>query len=211
MKRLFLSSQIDIVAQHISQKVAPQLSGKRTAFISTAAEPMNGDKAWLPRNMQGLIDCGLDVFDYTITDKSYEQIKQDLGDIDVLHVNGGDYFYLLLQAKKSGFDRFVREYVASGKIYIGSSAGSIVTSTETEIARTPGKDEYAQYLEDFKGFGLVDFIIFPHWGAENKHTERRKQRVMNAFKEEHKIILLNDYQYVQVEDEMYRIVDVRDR
>lgn len=172
---------------------------------------MGDDKAWLPNNMQGLRDCGLDVFEYTVTDKSYEQISQDLRDIDLLHVNGGDYFYLLLQSKKSGFDRFVREYVDSGKIYIGSSAGSIVTSTETEVARTPGKDEYAQYLENFKGFGLVDFIIFPHWGAENKHAERRKQRVLNAFKEEHKIILLNDYQYVQVEGELYRIVDVRNQ
>ena len=68
---------------------------------------------------------------------------------------------------------------------------------------------YASDLKTFEGFNLVDFIILPHWGKSGEHANRRKRQVSDAFKEENKIILLNDYQYVRVEDDMYRIVDIR--
>jgi dipeptidase E len=209
MKKLFLASEIDVVAKHIAKKLDKPVRRYKAVFISTAAEPETGDKQWLKDNKQGLIDIGLNVFDYTITGKKPKDIEKDLKDVDWIHVNGGNTFYLLLQARKSGFDKFVKKAIKKGIIYTGSSAGSIITSPNIEISRILEKKSYEKELRTFEGFNLVDFIILPHWGSSGFKSEYRLKRLETAYKPENKIILLNDFQYVQVVGEYYKIIDTR--
>jgi len=209
MKRLFLASEINVVASHIAKQLDISSKKLKTAFITTASEGEKGEKKWLEDNRNGLIDAGFDVLDYTITGKKYEQIVKDLKDVDVIHVNGGNTFYLLLQARKSGFDKFVKEHVKQGGIYTGSSAGSIIASPNIEISRVIERECYEEELITFEGFNLVDCNILPHWGSGGFKSEYRLRRLKTAYKPENKIILLNDNQYVDVENDRYKIVDVR--
>ena len=55
-----------------------------------------------------MVNAGFDLFDYTITNKNFNDFEQDLKDIDIIHLNGGNAFYLLLQSKKSGFDKWIK-------------------------------------------------------------------------------------------------------
>jgi len=210
MKRLYLASSIDLTAKSIAKDIGKDPRKLKLVFISTAAEVEKGDMDWLKNDRNGLINAGFDLFEYTITNKSPKDIKEDLKNVDIVHVNGGNTFYLLLQARKSGFDKWIRKAVNSGKIYIGSSAGSIIASPNIEISRKIETKIYKKELKTFKGFQLVDFIILPHWGSELCKDLYLKQRLDIAYKPENKIILLNDYQYVKVEDEKYRIIDIRD-
>ena len=209
MKRLFLASEINIVASHIANQLKNSSQKLKTVFISTAEEVETGDKQWVKDNKNGLIDSGFDVFDYTITGKKYQQIVEDLKNVDVIHVNGGNPFYLLLQARKSGFDKFVKQYIKQGGIYTGSSAGSIIASPNIGISKVLKRESYEKELKTFEGLNLVDFIILPHWGSSGFKSEYRLKRLQTAYKPENKIILLNDNQYVYVENDMYKIVDVR--
>jgi dipeptidase E len=209
MKRLFLASEINIVANHIAVQLNNPSSRLKTVFITTAEEVETGDKKWVEDNRKGLIDAGFDVFDYTITGKKYEQICEDLQSVDVIHVNGGNTFYLLLQARKSGFDKFVKQHVERGGIYTSSSAGSIIASPNIGISRILVRESYEKELKTFEGFNLVDFIILPHWGSDSFRSEYRLKRLETAYKPKNKIILLNDNQYVQVEDDTYKIIDIR--
>lgn len=208
MKKIFLASEINVVASHLAEKL--NNLPLKTVFINTAAEPVTGDKQWLDDNKRGLVDAGFDVFDYTITDKSYEQLEKDLTDVEVIHVNGGNSFYLLSQIRKSGFDRLVKKQLEKGVIYFGSSAGSIVASPNIEITKKLESQLYADELKTFEGMGLVDFIILPHWGREGYEDFYLNNRLAVAYQEKNKIILLNDHQYVQVEGDSYRIVDARE-
>lgn len=77
---------------------------------------------------------------------------------------------------------------------------------DIEIVKDLDEPEKAD-LESFEGLGLVDFVVFPHWGSEN-FKERYKKLIENNYRKGLKIILLTDDQYVMVEDDKYRIVGV---
>ena len=211
MKRLFLSSSIDQTAENIAREIGSSKKLK-TAFITTAVEAVHSkDLSWFKNDRQGLIDAGFNLFDYTITDKKPEQIEKDLGDCDVIHVDGGNVFYLLLQAQKSGFDKFIKKFVENGGIYTGSSAGSIIASPNIDIARKKKHEDFASKLKTFDGFGLVDFIVFPHWASNNYREDFFNERLKASYVVGNKIILLTDSQYVLVKDSMYKIVDTQDK
>jgi dipeptidase E len=113
-----------------------------------------------------------------------------------------------LQARKSGFDKFVRKAVENGKIYSGSSAGSIVASSNIEITKTIETKTYEEELKTFEGFGIVDIITMPHWGSDSFKELYLNHRLDVAYKKGNKIILLNDDQYVFVEGEKLSIIDI---
>ncbi len=210
MKKLYLASSIDQTAESIAKDIGKDPKKLKLAFISTAAEVDRGDKNWLDKDRNGLIKVGFNLFDYTITDKNSKQIEKDLKDADVIHVNGGNSFYLLLQIRKSGFDKFIKKQIDKGEIYMGSSAGSMVASPNIEIAKRIETGDYEKKLKSFEAMKLVDFITFPHWGSDHFRDVYFNKQLDVAYKPENKIILLNNYQYVKVEKDMYRIIDVRD-
>jgi len=203
MKSLYLASSIADSGAHIAKKVKP----KHAAFIITAGEPEK-EKGWIDDDRNGLNKAGISTFDYTLTGKTPANLERDLGGCDLIHVNGGNDFYLLLQAKKSGFDQFINKQVNKGVIYIGSSAGSAVAAPDIAIASFWESDrKYLAMLPDTQGLNLVDFIVFPHWASE-LYKDLYAKRLADAYQKGNKIILLNDDQYVEVKDDHYRIVDV---
>lgn len=212
MKRIFLSASINFTAKAIGKEIG-NVRKLKTAFINTAAEPKKERKdiSWLDEDRQGLVDAGFNIFDYTLTGKSPEDIEKDLGDCDIIHVNGGNTFYLLLQAKKSGFDKFITKFVENGGIYIGSSAGSIIASPDIGVTRMLDTKQYEEELNKLgntKSFNLVDILIFPHWGSEHFKERYLNHRLNTAYNSDNKIILLTDYQYVSLTGDTYKIIDI---
>lgn len=209
MKQLFLASSIEnlAVAKHIAKKITRPLKNLKAVFIPTAGEPEK-DKEWIKNDRNGLNQAGVNTFDYTITGKNAKDLERDLGNCDLIHVNGGDAFYLLLQMQKSGFDMFIQKQIEKGVIYTGSSAGSEVLAPNIEaLNKVVEQNIYREELTD-KGLKIVDFLIFPHWGSPLFKDLYLNQRLEYAYKKGNKIILLNDDQYVEVNGENYKIVDV---
>lgn len=209
MSHLFLSSDIHVVAADIAKRLPDTLAGRKTAFITTAAETETGKKQWMIDNRQGLVDAGFDVFDYTLTGKSPADLENELGGADIIHVNGGDTFWLLLQARKSGFGDFVKKQLANGKVYMGSSAGSVLAAPDIQIIEMLDSNTVAEQLMDSVGLGLVDFVALPHWAGAS-FRQQYLQNIETLYNSKNKIILLNDFQYVHVVGDMYRIRDVRE-
>jgi len=211
MKKLYLASAIDRTAQSI----AKDIGGKKLklAFINTASEVETGNKQWSRDDRAGLVKADFDLFDYTLTDKTRVDLERDLHTVDVIHVDGGTTVYLLVQARKCGFDKWIKEALAKDKIYTGSSTGSLAATPDIELLKSKETEKYEQELGDYKAFGLVDFIALSHWGNKDFKDKFLKKRLPFALKRElteYKIILLNDWQYVKVANDMYRIVDTRD-
>ncbi len=202
--KIFLSSEIDLVAKSIAGHI-PNHDKLKTVFVSTASETKGKfeELEWLQRNRQGLVDAGFNLTDYTITGKSADQIEEDLADFDIIHVNGGDANHLLKMAKASGFDKWIKKAIDSGKIYIGSSAGSICSCSDVAGYYKDGIDGKA-------GFGLVDVHILPHWGREDRREKYFGTRLEVIFAEKHKAILLRDTQYLKFEGDNFKIIDVAD-
>lgn len=208
MKQMYLASSVETSASHIAAKIGSKLKSMKVAFIDTAAENDN-DIDWMLADKKAMKLAGFNFFDYSITDKNLDQLNSDLGDCDLIHVNGGDTYYLLYQFRKTGFDKFITKQVNNGVIYTGSSAGSIICAPDVEIMKIIESEAWYKKLQSFKGLGLVDFITFPHWGSDDFRNLYLNRRLDLVYKPENKIILLNDFQYVQVLGSEYNIVDIR--
>lgn len=184
-----------------------QVKGLKVAFINTASESEKGDLSWLHADRDTLLKHGFEVFDYTITGKTYEEVKNDLSVIDVLFVAGGNTFYLLEQANKCDFKKIIQNLLSKGVIYIGSSAGSLLACPNIEPIKFLDDPNKAEELKSFDALNLVDFIIFPHWGHE-RFKERQLKSVESVYSENFKVILLRDNQYIFVEDNSYKIIEI---
>src|SRR6476660_3481039 len=59
------------------------------------------------------------------TDLSEHQVSE-LEQFDAVYIGGGNTFGLLAELRKSGFDRYLREFACRGKAIFGGSAGAVV-------------------------------------------------------------------------------------
>ena len=157
---------------------------------------------------QALVDAGFTVSDYTITDKTRDQIENDLDGFDYIYLSGGDTVHLLSQSQKSGFISLIKDFIQNkGKIYIGTSAGSIIAGP-----RLPDyfPNEKRLELENENCYGLVNFTVFPHWGSEDFKEKYLGKRLRIVYKEDQvPLLLLTDSQYVHVYNDCIQIIDVR--
>ena len=208
MKQLFLTSSVHAVAHDIAKRLDLTTSNE-LVFITTPVEPEIGDKTWLKNDRQALVNVGFKVTDYTITDKTIDQLKKDLKGFNYIYVSGGNTLYFLRQAQKSGFISLIKDFVnKEGKIYIGTSAGSIITGPKCPDYLL-SKEEVLD-IENQKGFELVNFTILPHWGSESFRDKYLSDRLTIAYKNNQvPLLLLNDNQYVYVQGDKFEIVDLR--
>lgn len=212
MKRLFLTSSVG--GEGIARSVRTRIGGTgklKTAFITTPVETPGEQKdlEWYGIDRQDLTDAGFDFFDYTLSGKTAAQIEQDLRGIDVIYVSGGNGLFTLQESQRSGFIPVVRRLVESGVIYIGTSSGSAIAGPDLYPLKRIETEADAPLLKNFEGYGLVDFCVLPHWGSVIFRELYLNMRLEHAYTTKWELILLNDFQYVEVRDDWYRIVDVR--
>ena len=147
----------------------------KLAFIPTAADPYGEDTMpWMQADHDKLVDMGFQVIEYDIKNKSIDDFQAELADYDVIFVAGGNTFYLLQVMRKTGFDIFLKEFIGSGKVYIGSSAGSCVLCPTIEHVTLIEHPEVVPELTNYDGLDLVKELIVPHFGAE-KYRERHEK------------------------------------
>lgn len=194
-----------MAAQDIALRAAPLFSNKRLLFIPTAAEVEKGDMSWLAADRQKLVDAGFEVDDFSITNQTEDRIRERLSGYGSICVSGGNTYYLLDQARKTGFDKVVKELVAKGLVYLGASAGSSLAGSSIQTALDD--PSVAPDLHDYTGLKFVDVYICPHWGGEHFKEEFPKE-IQMLQEENLKTILLRDDQYLQVKDGWYQIVSV---
>lgn len=208
MKQLFLTSSIHAVAHDIAKRL-DLFHKNKLVFITTAAEPETGDMTWLKNDRQALVDAGFKVTDYTITNKTIDQLRTDLKDYDFIYNSGGNTLYLLKQSQKSGFITVVKELILEqGKIYIGTSAGSIIASLKCPDYLIDINE--VKEIENLDGYGFVNFTIMPHWGSKWFWDQYLKGRLEITYKEDSvPFLLLTDNHYVYVQDDRCEIVDAR--
>lgn len=207
MRQLFLTSEVNLVAQDISDKIKTKSGNLKTAYITTPIERGydNDDLEWHKQNKKSMQNAGFDIFEYTITDKNIGDFKKDLSEVDVVYVEGGSLVYMLNQARKTGFDIFLREFIENGNPYIGTSTGSFIASTDTEAGLS--LEDY--FEDDFNptGLGLVNFLVMPHWGTSDfkNHYKKMPQK---SYTTRTPMIILCDNQYVWVRDNLFEIISV---
>lgn len=161
MKLLLTSA--GITTQAIADKLIELIgSGNRKiGFITTAANVEPGNKDWYINQILNLQKYGFDWIDFI--DPSAEGVdwKARIREVGVVFVSGGNTFHLLDQTRKTGFDLWLKQNIEN-IVYVGVSAGSIVTTPNIGIAPVDDGDANLPGLTDLTGLRFVDFEVSPH-------------------------------------------------
>lgn len=209
MKHLFLTSGVHAVAHDLPRHFDTPANDFSLVFIDTPAKVEEGDKQWLQDDRAALVKAGFQVFDYDISGKTLANFDKDLNRADIIYVSGGNTFYMLQESQKTGFVDYVRQRVNSGTPYIGTSAGSIIAGPDIYPTHTIDNVGKAPDLKGYEGYGLIDVVIFPHWGSDYFKKLYLESRLEHVYSHGNKYILLNDQQYLHVKDDWYQIVEVK--
>lgn len=208
MKRLFLTSQVKYVAHDIAAKLGREVKKPAVFITTTIHDKLHSNLSWHETNRTNLSKAGFLLEDYDISGKSAGQIKSDLAKYEIMYIEGGNSFYLLQKSQHNNFGSYVKERVGEGMIYLSTSAGSVIAGPSIEPVSRIEQTSLAPDLVSTDGYGLVDFVVMPHWGSEEKRKFFEDFRIKHIYNIDYPYILLNDHQYVEVTDELYKIVDV---
>ncbi len=207
MKHIFLTSSVHAVAHEVAAQL-DLTKNNRLAFITTAAEPEEGDLSWLENDRSALVQAGFEVTDYTLTGKNTADLTADLAEFAYIYMSGGDTFYLLEQSQKSGFIPLIQDWVLSGeKTYISTSAGSIIAGPRVQDYLLEEGETSADL--DQTGYELVEFTVLPHWGSRAFREKYISNRLEIAYKRDQvPLLTLTDWQYVHIQGKELEIITV---
>lgn len=188
--KLYLASYAMVSMAKIIKHEGRDFAGKKAVFIPTAGDPYD-NKDFVEADRIALEKYGLDIVEMDIKNKNEEEIREIIDGADIVLVAGGDTFYLMEKLKESGADKIIKEFVARGGIYIGSSAGSIICCPTIEGAEDFDDPNLAPKLDNFNGLGIFRNVIIPH-AQKEKYFERIRRATERLESKGFKVYPLTD-------------------
>ena len=205
MKKMVLTSDLKQVLEKISFLFNKPLGQMRVVYITTATNVYaDENKGWFFEEMQAFQDLGIQLIKYDIKEKSAHSVTDLIKDADAVCVTGGNTFYLLEHMQKCNFKAAITAYLKSGGLYIGCSAGSIVTCPTIDYI-TDMDDPREANLTDYAGLGLVPFNIVPHIDHP-KFSAVAKEVIQKYNNAQIPLIALRDNQAIIISDNCIEIL-----
>lgn len=175
---ILLTSSGMRIKDEILRVLPKPASELRLVHIPTASL-VEQDQAYMHRDREALPAAGFHVTEFDIAGKSQDEVRDALKDADVIYVQGGNTFHLLKCIRASGADVVFQEAIERGALYIGVSAGSIVTGPSIEIASwdlpSISGDANFDNMTDFTGMSLVPFVVAVHAHPEDIPALRERK------------------------------------
>ena len=162
MRKLFLASSFSEVASLFPKFAGEEIKGKRITFIPTASL-VEEVRFYVDDDRKAFEELGIIVEKLEITTASPDEISEMLNRNDYIFVSGGNIFYLLQELRRKGADILITEQIRAGKLYIGTSAGSVILCPDIEFVKEMDYSHAAPELQSFTGLNIVDFYILPHY------------------------------------------------
>ena len=162
MRKLFLASSFSEVASLFPKFAGEEIKGKRITFIPTASL-VEEVRFYVDDDRKAFEELGIIVEELEITAASPDKILEVLNRNDYIFVSGGNIFYLLQELRRKGADILITEQIRAGKLYIGTSAGSVILCPDIEFVKEMDYNYTAPELQSFTGLNIVDFYILPHY------------------------------------------------
>lgn len=200
---LFLASIACEVLDQVAVKMDRDPHEMKAAFIPTASNPSK-NKEGTEKDREKLRSLGFHVTDVDIASTPRGDLQRTLAHADVIVVGGGNTFYLLQEARRSGFDTMLREFIDDGTTYIGSSAGSVLLGPTIEPVKMMDDPKEAPELESYEGLGIIDFVPLVHYGND-EFTEEYKTALADLYAAGPRFVLVRDHEFLTVHGDQWRI------
>ena len=202
MKNMILISSLyesmGIVKKFLNEKT----ESKKILFIPTATN-VDEYKKYIHLTQKVFEDFGYEVENFDISVFSEETVKEKISETKIIFVSGGNTFYLLQELKKKNLISYLRKKIENGLLYIGESAGSVITAPNIGYADIVDDKALATELNDYTGLNLVDFYVVPHFEEEPFVESSRK--VVELYKDKLDLKVINNKEVVLVENDDFRI------
>ncbi|MFA4845442.1 MAG: Type 1 glutamine amidotransferase-like domain-containing protein [Patescibacteria group bacterium] len=188
-----LTSSFNTVVGELQEKsLLPKMAS--VAFIPTAGDPYP-ERPWIDADRKALAELGYSVTDIDLKSRTADSLEKELSSHDIVFVAGGNTTYLVEQVHLSGFSPVVKKLLGKGKMYIGSSAGSILAGPTVEPF---AKEDIAELSKDFvlinpSCLRLVDYVVLPHDQVEQFSAEHNK--IVKQYGERFTFVRLTDKEY----------------
>lgn len=196
--RLFLASEAkNPTSLPRLEHMVGGFTGKKIAYIPTAA---NGDgwESWKSGGSWSLVQTlNAEVTLVQLEDHRSPEVMNLLSGKDIIWFAGGYPGYLLYWIYRTELNKYLPEILSSNCIYVGSSAGSMITGENSEI--------YEWYIGEgepgaahIPPLQLVDFDIYPHF------TDQQYEEVEQNYTGK-KLYLLRDGEAIIVENDQIEL------
>ena len=105
----------------------------------------------------------------SLTELDFSTEKKDkiikiLEATDLLYISGGNSFFLLQEIEKKDLKEVISEKISRGMIYVGESAGAIISAQDIGYSALMDDQSNAQHLKSTAELGLISKYIVPHFG-----------------------------------------------
>lgn len=197
---VILTSSFNTVFEDLREKaLLPKMAS--VAFIPTAGDPYP-ERPWIDADRKALIELGYSITDVDLKGATVDLLEKELSSHDIIFVAGGNTTYLVQQSYISGFADVIRGFLEKGKLYIGSSAGSILAGPTVEPFVT---EDIAELPKDFAltkttCLHFVDYVVLPHDQVEQFSAEHNK--IVKQYG--------GQFTFVRLTDKEYRMEDIYD-
>lgn len=146
--------------------------GKKVMILANAAPEGTGNFIARENVRDNFLSVGASNVD--IVDLNSDNIDKIL-DYDIIYVLGGNVTYLIELVNKTNLKDILVKFLEKG-IYIGESAGSIILSDDIKYIydlKKGTKPKYDAILDSYKGLGLIDLYIYPHFQKVSDEMKKK--------------------------------------
>ncbi|MFA6254300.1 MAG: Type 1 glutamine amidotransferase-like domain-containing protein [Candidatus Paceibacterota bacterium] len=177
--KLILASDLSFLLKYGYDLTGIPKDQMKIGYVTTASK---GARKFGQRVQETIMptirENGYSIEEIDIKDKSKEELLSFFKDKNIIHIEGGNTFYLLKAIKETGFDEILKELLKEGKIYIGTSAGAYVMCPS--IAVSDWDDEAVDRfgLSDFTALNYVPFVLKVHYKDEVEELVKGKMKTL---------------------------------
>lgn len=204
--RLFLASSLDKVPA-LLKPLLPK-ADPIVLFIANASDKHTGDKWWIDLDRKALEDIGCKIVEVDLRQTTEEDFSVLLRDADMVHFCGGSVLYLIELIKAKKFRELIVNFVKAGGLYTGTSAGSMIVSSDLTLCTTDPEEKESvdvSKIKEYSGLGLIDFLIIPHCNNAD-FVASNKDLVELMPQTNRPLIWIYDNQAIMVEDNNFQIL-----
>ncbi len=195
MKKIFLTSYFAGTAQLFEQYFVSAEFEKTVVFIPTAAN-VDEYKKHLAKAQNKLAELGFAVEILDVATASEAAAREKIEQTKYLYIAGGNTFYLLQELKRKNLLDLIAKRVSEGMIYIGESAGGMITAPNVEYVQPMDPKELAPELASYEALKLVAFYLLPHEG-EFPFAEAVEE-IINTYGDKCNLLAINNKQAIIV-------------
>ena len=215
MSKIFLTSQSNFVIEQLSALANINPKETSIAFIINAQKPFlkeYPDPKWVKDEYSKLLELGYIIEKVDLDTLNPNTIYQELQKFDIIYCCGGSALYLIISMRQSGFIKVINRLLSEGKIYVGSSAGSMVCAPSLEMKTILDDSSQANDLiegmnGDYTGLGLVNFLVSPHFNNPDYIPYFTRMVQFDSPRPEYPILFLTDNQGIWIENNKLEIIN----